>query len=321
MIYKIDNLIGQSVPFNENLIFFDIETANDQDDICQIGAIVTSQGKIVDVIEQLVKPFGDFNKPKYHQNLHGISPEMVKNSPNFRQVWEKCFNFLDISYTFVTHGADSDINNVFNNLLAYHLTVNPIQATCTWKLAKHYMIGLIDSFTRESICEYYSLPMVCNHNALSDALDCLHIFISLLKNYKLNWMCATFTSIYTQPIEYERKVSSSNYDVKFAGKRRLSSAEVAATSVNEILDKDFAGKRVVITGDFKLYPDRTDVQLEIIRRGGSAPSSVSKLTDMLICGSNPGEKKIEKAKQLNVRIVDEETFYKMLESNDAIDEE
>ena len=45
--------------------------------------------------------------------------------------------------------------------------------------------------------------------------------------------------------------------------------------------------------------------------GGSASSSVSKKTDFLVAGKDPGSK-YEKAKKLGVRIIDESEFERMI---------
>ena len=49
----------------------------------------------------------------------------------------------------------------------------------------------------------------------------------------------------------------------------------------------------------------------IVARGGKVSNSVSKKTAYLLAGEEAGSK-LEKAKQLGVRIVDEEEFRKLL---------
>lgn len=69
-----------------------------------------------------------------------------------------------------------------------------------------------------------------------------------------------------------------------------------------------AGKTVVVTGTLQQLS--RDEAKELIRlHGGSVSSSVSKKTDFLVVGENPGSK-YEKAKQLGVTILDESVFLK-----------
>ena len=53
---------------------------------------------------------------------------------------------------------------------------------------------------------------------------------------------------------------------------------------------------------------------ELVRRNGGNPSSsVSKATDFLLCGEEPGSK-LDKAKALGVKIIDEEDFRGLIKS-------
>ncbi|MDP2808078.1 MAG: BRCT domain-containing protein, partial [bacterium] len=50
----------------------------------------------------------------------------------------------------------------------------------------------------------------------------------------------------------------------------------------------------------------------IINRGGQVTASVSKKTSLLLAGSEPGSK-LDKAKTLGVKVIDEAEFVKMVE--------
>jgi DNA ligase (NAD+) len=70
------------------------------------------------------------------------------------------------------------------------------------------------------------------------------------------------------------------------------------------------GKTFVVTGTLKSYT-RQAIEELIRDLGGDASSSVSKNTDFLILGEEPGSK-LNKAKKLGVRIIDENKFKKMI---------
>jgi len=70
------------------------------------------------------------------------------------------------------------------------------------------------------------------------------------------------------------------------------------------------GKTVVITGTLKDF-SRDKAQDLIRKLGGNPSSSVSKSTDFLVAGSEPGSK-LEKAKTLGVKILDEKEFKKIV---------
>jgi DNA ligase (NAD+) len=73
-----------------------------------------------------------------------------------------------------------------------------------------------------------------------------------------------------------------------------------------------AGKTLVVTGTLKKYT-RDEIEELITRHGGRAASSVSKSTDYVIAGENPGSK-FDKAKKLDVKIVTESEFEQLLPS-------
>lgn len=75
-------------------------------------------------------------------------------------------------------------------------------------------------------------------------------------------------------------------------------------------NKQFANKTFVLTGELQLL-NRNDAQQKIESLGGRVASSVSKKTDYIVVGSNPGAK-YDKALKLNVKILDEDSFIKML---------
>ena len=73
----------------------------------------------------------------------------------------------------------------------------------------------------------------------------------------------------------------------------------------------FAGKTVVLTGSLSRLP-RDEAKAEVERRGGRVSGSVSRKTDLVVAGEEAGGK-LEKAKELGVKVVGEEEFLAMLE--------
>ncbi|MFZ0565624.1 MAG: BRCT domain-containing protein, partial [Chlamydiales bacterium] len=72
----------------------------------------------------------------------------------------------------------------------------------------------------------------------------------------------------------------------------------------------FNGKTFVLTGALENYT-RSAAGSLIKERGGKVASAVSKSTDYLLVGEEPGSK-YEKAKKLNIPILTEKAFLEML---------
>ncbi|MFV2066561.1 MAG: NAD-dependent DNA ligase LigA [Pirellulales bacterium] len=95
-------------------------------------------------------------------------------------------------------------------------------------------------------------------------------------------------------------------DLKRAGVHVESDIGQAARAIETPL----ANKTVVVTGTLPHYT-RDQVRALIERHGGRPASSVSKKTDFILAGENPGSK-LDKARRLGVRVIDERQFESLL---------
>ncbi len=75
-------------------------------------------------------------------------------------------------------------------------------------------------------------------------------------------------------------------------------------------ERNLEGKKVVFTGGLT-HLGRDEAKRLVEQRGGRITSSVSKNTDLVVVGENPGSK-AETAKKLGVEVVDEDTFLKLV---------
>lgn len=92
---------------------------------------------------------------------------------------------------------------------------------------------------------------------------------------------------------------------------RLKNAGVNLKSnKKEIVDNRFEGMTFVVTGTLNKYK-RHEVEDMILNYGGKVSSSVSKNTNYVLAGEDPGSK-LTKAEQLGVKVIDEEKFEKMI---------
>jgi DNA ligase (NAD+) len=73
----------------------------------------------------------------------------------------------------------------------------------------------------------------------------------------------------------------------------------------------FSGLSFVITGVFGRF-SRDELKDTIEKNGGKITSSISSSTSYIVAGENMGPAKLEKAKKLNIQIITEDDFIKML---------
>lgn len=77
------------------------------------------------------------------------------------------------------------------------------------------------------------------------------------------------------------------------------------------MENIFDKKKIVFTGDLSL--DREYAKSKVILLGGRVTTSISKLTDYIIVGSDPGPAKMKKAAELKTKLIYEQEFTRCLE--------
>lgn len=84
------------------------------------------------------------------------------------------------------------------------------------------------------------------------------------------------------------------------------STEIEESDTEQVLE----GKSLVVSGVFNTF-SRDELKALIDKLGGKNVSSVTSKTDFLVAGENMGPKKLQKARDLGVKIISEDEFRKM----------
>ena len=84
--------------------------------------------------------------------------------------------------------------------------------------------------------------------------------------------------------------------------------------INPDATNKLAGKTFVVSGVFEKF-SRDDLKKAIEDNGGKVGSSISAKTDYVIAGDNMGPAKLEKANKLNVPIISEDDFMKLIDES------
>lgn len=82
----------------------------------------------------------------------------------------------------------------------------------------------------------------------------------------------------------------------------------------KVIDSKISGMQIVLTGTLESMT-RGDASKLIKERGGIVSESVTKKTDLVVVGAEPGSK-FEKAKKLGIKIISEAEFSKLLQSGE-----
>jgi len=100
-------------------------------------------------------------------------------------------------------------------------------------------------------------------------------------------------------------------NIETIGRLKAAGLKFEMDSRPEKLSETLAGKTIVISGNFSISRDA--MKALISSHGGKNSGSVSGKTFCLLAGEKPGPEKIKKAETLGIKIIDEDTFYKMIQ--------
>jgi len=87
--------------------------------------------------------------------------------------------------------------------------------------------------------------------------------------------------------------------------------EISGSAIPKKVSSKLEGLSFVVSGVFANF-SRDGIKEVIEQHGGKNQSGVSAKTNFLLAGDEAGPSKLDKAKKLNVKIIDEKEFEKML---------
>ncbi len=161
-------------------VVFDLETTGAKSPPCrvtEIGAYRVVNGAIVEEFQTLVNP--ETAIPPFITQLTGISDQMVKTAPKFREIADKFLDFIGDS-VLVAHNAHFDmrfLNHEIGRVYENYRVANP--SLCTVKLSRRLNPN-VENHRLNTLANYYSVALVNHHRASDDARATAHIFVNLL---------------------------------------------------------------------------------------------------------------------------------------------
>ncbi len=185
--------INLSKPWHQQtFIAFDTETSGAYPigfDVVEFGAVKWRDGKIIDELQLLIKPrelMSDFII-----GIHGITNQMVENSPAMKDVFERINDFIKDDI-LMAHHAPFDVG-----FLAYEYEKNnrpfPSQPVLCTSLISRKMILGCENHKLQTLVRYLGINGGAAHRALDDAQACLHVG---LKSFAKIGENATLEQIY-----------------------------------------------------------------------------------------------------------------------------
>lgn len=257
---------------NTSFVAIDFETATNNRMACQIGIVVVDNGQVIERVSKLIQP--PYNR--YDAGtiaVHHITPDKTENSPTFDVVWNEIQHYF-INTKLVAHNAMFDEDVLYKNLDYYGIMpmgILPFSCTCDI----YHRIGLHD------LCEAFGINPDGHHDALFDAECCAQFYL----NY-LNGVLPDYSLIKSKKPKYTRLAEK-----KHLGGDLLKKDLTGADPCNPFYDR-----KLVITGEFHL--DRKELANVLKSMGADIDTGISKKTNFVLIGQEPGPAKMEKLEKL-----------------------
>jgi DNA polymerase-3 subunit epsilon len=263
-----------------DFVAIDFETANMmRGSACAIGLAVVEDGKIVETFSQLMRPplsdgpeaFDDFNV-----GIHGITWDLVKNEPEFIDVWRSAVEVIG-TRPLIAHNAAFDMG-VLREALDLSMSDWPtLNYACTLVASRRVLS--LPSYSLPYVASELNVLLKQHHDAKSDAVAAAEIMIELCKRKSANSLEELLASINVN----WGMISEGNWRGSVA-KQKYTSKELPAPRADANSDHFLFGKHIVITGALPSGITRSQAQERIAYFGGIPQENVTKETSLLVIG-------------------------------------
>lgn len=280
---------------SSDFVAIDVETAQGKRwSICQIGITEVVGGEIRETITELIQP-PDNKYLKGNINIHGITPEMTEHKPTFPEIWEKICQRIE-NKKLVAHNANFDIDCLKQTLNYYNINIPHFDYDCTYKGS---------GMTLDEACEAYNIELKHHHHAGCDSEACAKLCLKL-RNGEI-------------PNKVIRKSTPKvRYNQTHEGHDKLKGDILKPDLENADSNSPFYNKKVVFTGVLEKI-SRLHAAEIIKKMGADIDTGITKRTDFVVTGLNPGPSKMNKIIKYNndgcnIKVLYEKEFLNMIET-------
>lgn len=149
-------------------VVFDTETTGVNPNyarIVEIAAVKIRGGEIEDEVEWLINPKHPISPES--REIHGISPEMIADKPDFNSVYKDFARFC-AGAILVAHNANFDVTFVRNEAIRYENPLPPNPVLDSLRLFRRRYPDLEDH-TLQAVAEHAGIDLGQFHRAVDDS--------------------------------------------------------------------------------------------------------------------------------------------------------
>ena len=271
------------------------------DDIIEIGCIRYRNNAPTEQFHTFLRPCQFFNEDgsayyidDFITDLTGITDEMVKDAPAFKDVAPKLIEFLGDDI-LVGHNINFDINFIYDNMVKNDFPPFKNDFVDTMRISRKVLPDL-PHHRLTDLTDYFKIEGN-HHRSLDD--------------------CALTNSVYQQ---LRQLINENHIDIR-AGSETPDLRALVPDAAHFDKSHPFYGRRCVFTGKLNRFSRKEAAQI-VVNIGGLCENNVTKKTNYLIVGGLEGIRnmkggkttKIKKAEKLilsgqDLQILSENAFY------------
>lgn len=287
-------------------VAIDFETANEQRaSACSIGLAWIEDGQVVHRETHLIRP-PEMRFMTMNIRIHGITPDMVEDAPEFPDVLAGLRERLDGCDMVLAHNAGFDMSVMRASCDTYDLAYPQFDYLCTVKVAQRVWADL-GTARLNALGDHLGIAFK-HHDAGEDAFVCAQVALEAQRLQN----AANLHDLARQLQVGVGRMSANGYSA-------CSAPRVPRKTVATYVDRyqplpgerpSMAGMRVVFTGQLSRFT-RPQAQDIAARFGARVTHTVTSKTDWVVVGNGAGTK-LDRARHLGKRLLTETDFLDLI---------
>lgn len=291
-------------------VAIDFETANERRaSACSIGLAWIEDGRVIDVETHLIRP-PEMRFAPVNIRIHGITPDMVEDSPEFPDVLAGLRERIDGCDMVLAHNAGFDMSVVRASCDAYSLSYPEFDYLCTVKVAQRVWADL-GTARLNALGDHLGISFK-HHDAGEDAYVCAEVALEAMRLRQASNLhdLAKITQVGIG------RMSSAGYSACSAPRPTRSRSIETAKPYSDVfrpvpgMPLSMQGKRVVFSGQLSRF-SRSEAQEIAGRFGARVMASVTSKTDWVVVGNGAGSK-LDRARHLGLKLLSEADFMDLI---------
>ena len=173
-----------------NFAAIDFETANGQrTSVCSVGIVIVRNGKIVDRIYSLIRPFPNYYT-QWTTAVHGLTAIDTAEANDFPTVWLEIAPRIQ-GLPLVAHNSPFDEGCLIDVYEIYKMTYPDYKFYCTCRASRKIFKNELPNHQLHTVAAKCGYDLTNHHHALADAEACAQIAMLIIPeqydNLTLQW--------------------------------------------------------------------------------------------------------------------------------------